>query len=273
MVRVIQPNVPPEWIPLFEKIFRWFERNGTPIWARRWFQDSRTIKQQKKKQSEFQSAGQSWTDLDGSIKALWNQAAYRVNGYFRGYRLFTSDYIYRKSANLSLPGTPSNLHQLFGLKISNPGGSGNVFARRDDKDIVGQLNIKFSYKKNEITPSGTKAFKVVCTAYHLTQGGYSTDVDTFTADAGDEGWQIINRTFGTTDRKYFHFKIVFTIDGYDAIIHLDNIVLSDKNGEFFRESFNTEAYSYWTPNMLYRKRDWVFNPAYIKTYFNHEYLL
>lgn len=272
MVKVVQPEIPPEWVPLFDKIFRWFEVRGIPIWARMWFQDARSIDKSRDERSKLPMAGTAWKPLSSATKQLWNLAAYRAYNYYRGYRLFTADYIWRQKVGLSLPGTPDNTHQLFGLKMLNPGGAANIYARRDDKDLVGQINLKFSYKKDEITPSATKAFKVTCTAYYLTPGGYDTDVDTYTAPAGDRDWATLNYSFGTAGREYFHFKIVFAIDGYDAIIWLDNIVLSDANGEFFREGFNTENYEYWEPNMLYRKRDWQFNPAYIRNYFLHEYV-
>ena len=272
MVKVIQPNIPPEWVPLFEKIFRWFQRRGVPIFARMWFQDARSIDRSKKKGSKIPLAGQAWSNLDGAVKTQWNYAAYNAYKFYSGYRLFTTDYIFRVMNNLSLPGTPANTHQLFGLKMFNPGGSANIFARRDDKDLIGQINFKFSFKKDEITPSGSQAFIVKCTAYYLIPGGIATETDTYTAPAGDSGWQTINRTFGTTDRKYFHFKIVFRINNYDAIIHLDNVILSDADGEFFRENWNTTNYDYWKPDMLYRKRDWQFHPAYIRNFFLHEYL-
>lgn len=272
MAKLIQPNIPPEYEVLWEKIFRWFERYGVPIWARKWFQTSRSVIDNKREITKIPTAAQSWKTLDTATKGAWKAAAYRAYKFYRGYRLFVADYIWRQKAELSLPGTPANEHQLFGLKMANPGGGLDVEMRRDDKDLVGKLKIKFSYKKDEITPSATDAFKVNCTAYYFTAGYYGTDTDSFSAPAGDVGWNIIERTFGSTNRKYFHFKIVFTTKDYDAIIYLDNVVLSDNNGEFFREGWNTESYAAWIPRALYRKTDWQFKPVWAEPYFKHEYL-
>jgi len=253
-------------------MFRWFERYGVPIWCRKWFQTSRAVVKQKQAATKLPSAASAWRALDTNTKGAWKAAAYNAYKYYRGYRLFVADYIWRQKAGLSLPGTPSNFHQLFGLKLANPGGALDVEMRRDDKDLVGPITIKFAYKKNEITPSATAAFKVNCTAYYFTYGSYSSDTDNFSAPAGNVGWNTIERSFGPNLRKYFHFKIVFTIKDYDAEVYIDNVILKDKNKEFFREGWNTESYAPWVPKMLYRKQDWEFKPVYAEPYFIHQYL-
>lgn len=272
MVKLVQPNVPPEWVPLFNKIFRWFELHGIPIWARMWFQDTRTIEKQKAEQSKFPSAGTAWNNLSDAEKDNWRQAGYKAYGYNYGYKLFTADYIWRERMGLSLPGTPSLFHQLFGLKMSNPGGSADVNFRRDEKDLVGQLTLKFSFKKDEIAPSASKAFKVTTTLYYFTPGGYATETDEYSAPAGDSDWQTIERTIGTADREYFHVKIVFSIEGYNAIIYIDNLSLFDDNGLVFKYTWNNYPDEEWEPEPLQRKRYWIYTPYYYNPYYEYSYL-
>lgn len=273
MVRIVQPDIPPEWEEMWAKIVRWFDLHGIPVWCRMWFQTSRSQKEKRRAATKFPSAGSAWKQLDAATKIAWRSAAKAGWNYYRGYRMFVADYIYRLQNNLSLPGTPSDYHQLFGMVMDNPSGSSDIYMRRDDKDLIGPLTIKFSYKKDERTPSGSYAFKVQSTAYYFWAGQVLSHTDTFTSPAGDVAWNTITRNFGTSGLKYFHLKVIFTILNYDAKIYLDNIIWSDQNGEFFREHFNVESYGAWIPVLLYRKRDWVFNPAYITTYFKHEYLL
>ena len=272
MVKVIQSNPPPEWEELWAKIVRWFGRYGVPTYVRMWFQDTRRLTEQRRRNTKFNLVKDDWKTLDDATKYQWYLAAYRAYGYYRSYRLFTADWIYRNKIGLSTPGTPHLLRQLFGLEMLNPGGSGNVQMRRDDKDLIGQLRIRFNFKKNENTPSATKAFKMLATAYYFTEGGIATETDSYICPAGNVDWTEIDRRFGTTDRKYFHLTLIFSIDNYDAEVYFDNIRLADNGGEYFTERFNTQDYVPWVPQLLWRKKDWIFSPSFIDTYFRHLYL-
>lgn len=272
MVKVIGNVLPAEWEAFWNKVVRWYGLRGIPTFARLWSQDIRRMRKIRYDISHFMALGSAWRELSSATQQLWRDAAKECWGYNRGYRLFTADYIYRLIAGLPVPGTPSNYHQLFGLEMLNPGGSENVYMRRDDKDIVGQLTEKIKFKKTEITPSGSYAFKVQCTAYYLTEGGYSTDTDEYVAAAGNIAWNEIERTFGQDARKYFHFKIILTIANYDAVVDIDSLELLDKNGRFFFENWITQRNKVWVPKMLFRKTDWRFGPSYIDTYFKHLYL-
>ncbi len=271
MVRVIQPDVPAEYEELWNKIMRWFERNGVPIWCRQWFQNTRRGDRVRKEASPVSVIANAWNALSPVRKIWWDITAHVMWGYARGYRFFTTDWIYREVVGLYVPQIPSFHHQLFGMKMANPGGTNNVYMRRDDKDLVGQLTVKFAYKKAESVSSVVNAFRVTTTGYYFTQGSYDTDVDEFEAPAGNVAWNTIERTFGVANRKYFHYKIVFSIENYNAEVSLDNIVLSDQNGEFYKENFYTKRYRPWVPVLLYRKRDWVFSPTYSPPNFTHLY--
>jgi len=272
MVRTIGSLLPAEWEDLWNKVVRWYGLRGIPTFSRLWFQDLRRMREIRYSISHFMELGTAWTNLSDATRQAWRDAANACWDYNRGYRLFTADYIYRLIGGLPLPGIPSNYHQLFGLELLNPGGAQNVFMRRDDKDIIGQLTYKVKFKKTEITPSGVYAFKVQCTAYYLIPGGYATDTDEYVASAGNIAWSLLNRTFGTADREYFHFKIILTIENYDVIVDLDSIELIDQNGRFFKETWITKRNKAWVPKLLFRKTDWIFSPGYIDTYFKHLYL-
>lgn len=272
MVRVVGNVLPAQWEEFWNKCVRWYGLRGIPTFSRLWFQDIRRMRKIRYEISDFIAMGSAWRNLSAAVQQAWRDAANACWDYNRGYRLFTADYVYRLIAGLPVPGTPSNYHQLFGLEMLNPGATQNIYMRRDDKDIVGQLNVKVKFKKTEITPSGVYVFKIQCTAYYLTQGGYATDTDEYVASAGDINWSLLDRTFGAADREYFHFKIVLTIENYDAIIDLDSIELTDQNGRFFKETWITERNKAWVPKMLFRKTDWIFSPGYTDTYFKHLYL-
>ena len=272
MVRVIQPSIPAEYEELWNKIMRHFERYGVPIWCRGWFQNTRRGKAQRASATRIPTVADAWNALSEAQRTGWDNSAEVMWGYKRGYRLFVSDWIYREISGLSVPGTSSLLHQLFGLRLKNAGALQNVFFRYDNKDLVGQLTIKFSYKKDEKTPSGVYAFKVKTTAYYFGQGGILSDTDEFSAPAGNVAWNQITRTFGTVDRKYFHVEIIFAINSYDAVVDIDNFYLNDKIGKVLFENWYTEKYAPWTFQRRVRKTGWQFNPGYTTDYFQHIYL-
>ncbi len=272
MVKVIQPNIPPAYQELWDKIFRYFERYGVPIWCRNWFQNMVSSYQQREKASRLKPIAASWKALSSSTKAVWRNAAYVTWGYYRGYRLFTADWNFRVDLGLSVPATPSMEHQLQGLKIKNAGGSANIFARYDCKDLVGQFDVNFNFKKIERTPSGTYAFKVQTTAYYFTSGGTGVQTDVYTAPSGNSNWGAITRTIGTAGRKYFHVVIIFTIQNYDADVYLDNFKITDSVGLIYKETWDTLEGAEWEFQRRVRKQGWQFNPSYALPYFEHSYL-
>ena len=272
MVRLIQPGIPAEYEELWNKIVRWFGLKGVPTFARLWSQNTRRMFAIRYTISKFMSVGAAWRALSFEQQQAWRDAANVAWGYNRGYRLFTADYIYRLFAGLPVPGDPSNYHQLFGLEMSNPDGLADIQMRRDDKDLVGPIDIAFKYKKIEVTPSALHCFKVACTGWYLTQGGVGVDTDEWNLPAGNIDWTVFTQTFGVEDRQYFHWKIVISITNYDSKVYFNSLDLADKNGNFFSENWITERYEPWVPTRLYRKKDWLFTPEWPNNYFQHLYL-
>lgn len=272
MVKVLQPDPPAEFIEFLEKLVRWFDRYGVPIWAGNWYRFARSELERQKLRSNIQNASTTWNGLSTAQKESWRSAAYKAYQHYRSYRLFVADYNYRKGHGLSLPGSPSEFYQLFGLKLANPGGSLNVYAQRDEKDMVGPITIKVSFKKDEIAPSGTEKFIIATTAYYMSSGAISYDNDVYNCPAGNIAWNTLERSFGTAGRKYFHVLIRFTINNYNAEVYLDNFETSDQIGSFSAERWNTTDFKGWEPDMLYRKSGWTFGPSYTSPYITHQYI-
>jgi len=267
-----QTNVPAEWVELWAKVVKWFGKGGIPVYVALWFQQTRSFYENQRQKSLLKDVSNCWKSIDAATKQQWKLAAYQAWHYYRSYRLFTADFIYRLKNNLPLPGQPNLFYQLFGLKISNPGGTQNIFMRRDDKDLVGRLRVRFNYKKIENTPSADFSFKILQTAYYFGQGTIETDTDEDIISAGNIDWTAFDKRIGTTNRKYFHYKLILSIENYDAEILIDNIRLADSNGEYYFESFNTINYAQWEPKFLYRKQDWQFSPGYGLPYFEHSFI-
>jgi hypothetical protein len=272
MVKVIGDVLPSQWVEFWGKVVRWYNLKGIPSYSRLWFQDYRRMRQIRYNISDFQAVGVAWQNLSPADKEAWRAAAKACWDYNRGYRLFTADYVWRLIAGLPVPGTPSIYHQLFGMQIHNPDGLLNVYMRRDDKDLVGQITAKVKFKKTENAASPTASFKISQTGWYFTQGGFSTDTDEHAVAAGDIAWNEVERTFGTASREYFHYKIVLSIENYNATVDIDSIELLDQNGRFFKENFITERNKAWVPALLYRKKDWIFSPGFSPDYFKHLYL-
>ena len=147
MTKVNMQNIPPEWLPLLEKILAYFDNQIYPTWATRNQQKTRAAKKVLKEKTYIPSAAAAWKNLTPAEKANWAAAA--AFGTLNKYQLFLCDFSYRRKNGLSLPGTPYALREMMGLKIDNPGGLSIVRLRRDEKDLVGPIGISFTYKKDE----------------------------------------------------------------------------------------------------------------------------
>lgn len=109
-------EVPPEFIPLIEKILRWFDNQIYPCFGTSFLGLTRSSKARSRAHSPLKAIGVAWQALDAATKTLWGTAADFID--LNGYQLFTSDYSYRKKKGLSLPGTPHAKHQMFGIRMS-----------------------------------------------------------------------------------------------------------------------------------------------------------
>lgn len=272
MVKVIQGDVPPEWEIFWKRIVRWYNIKGIPCFSRLWSQKMRRMKKVKYEISDFQSVGTAWAQQSPTVQEAWKSAANKAWAYNRGYRLFTADYIYRLIAGLSVPGTPSDYHQLFGLKMYDQYGMVNPYMQRDDKDVVGPLNFKINIRA--VTPFWPDWFKVRIKfiGWYLKSGDLGITDEDYSLTQGQQNWQSLDLDFGVADRQYFHIRFSIELESFEGDVYINNIIMSDKNGVFHNENFITSRNVPWVPSRLYRKKDWYFYPSFTAPHFEHVYL-
>ena len=147
MAKVSITTIPPGYQELLDKILAHFDNMIYPTWATRFFHKTRSAKKANKEKTYLPSIASYWAALTVPEKAAWGTAA--AFGTLNKYQLFTTDLSYRRKNGLSVPGTPNQYHEMMGLKIDNPAAEDNIYARRDEKDLVGPVSISFTYKKSE----------------------------------------------------------------------------------------------------------------------------
>lgn len=262
-------EIPAAWEPLIEKILRWFDNQMYPVWCPFNFHRTRRAKKRNQDRTYIPSTATAWNALDAATKANWATAA--AFGTLNNYQLFVSDYCYRKKRTMSLPGTPNALHQMMGLLAKNPGGATNVRWRRDQKDVEGQITVAFNYKKTENAPTGDQPFKFNATLYYFEGGQNKTETHEWTAPAGNVAWAAVSETFGTAGRQYFHLTVIWSLDSYDANIEMDRLLITDADGDVYRESWQYNAGKTWQYDDLYRKVGWLWTPEFHVPYFEIVY--
>lgn len=201
----------------------------------------------------------AWKLLDVPTKAIWK--LYAANIHRTGWSLYCQEYAYRKKYELSYPPLPTELHQMMGLKISNPTGTGTVKAERYDIAVQGVLNVKINYKKTELAPTGGIPFRVHAEAFYFYQGQNLSEEQTFDAPAGNADWTQINFTFGTASRYYFELIISFELTDYQAEVILDNFIVTDELGVAIEEPWHVKAGQSWLYQIRTRKEGWEFTPG------------
>lgn len=219
-------NIPPSWIPLMEKILRWFDNQAYPVFTPFFQHKTRAAKERNVNKQWITEIKTSWGGLAAATKANWKTAAAFVKR--SGYQLFMKDYAYRKKNHLSLPGAPNVLFQVKGLLMSNPGPVAQVRLQRDDVQLTGQVTVSFNYKKVENAPTGGDPFKFIATLYYFKAGLIYTETHTWNAPAGNVAWASVSETFGTASRKYFHCRVLFYLDNYDADVYFANFLIQDQ---------------------------------------------
>lgn len=217
---------PPSWIPLMEAIMAWYDRQAYPIWSPFSGHVTRKQKTADKANSLLTTVQAEWALLNAGEKAAWSTASSFVK--VNGYQFFVKDTCYRIKNNESYPVIPSALHQLEGLQMSNPTGSGNVRLQRDDVNLTGQVTLSFNYKKTEIAPTSSVPFKAEITLWYFKDGQNKTETHTWTAPAGNVAWASVSETYGTVGRKYFHQRIIFHLDDYHADVQFANFLIQDQ---------------------------------------------
>jgi hypothetical protein len=269
MALIPYQNFPPEWQPLIDKLFRWYNSGPHPVMACFNGMFSRGQKAATAARSFLKEIALVWDAFDSTTKAAWKSAGATCK--LSGYNLFIADYAYRKKNSLSLPGTPSNFHQLGGLELWNTGGFESVQAIYRDIAVMGPIQLKISFKQDQNSAPTDYPFRIYIKASYFDAGLNKYDEDTFTAAAGNVDWNTITRNFGVAGRYYFEIEVFFCVDYYDAVITLDNFELSDSGGIVKAEYWNPKAMAVWQPDLLDRKTGWTFLPLASSDYFNFNY--
>ncbi len=270
MTKADMTQIPPEWEALMAKIQTWYDNQIYPVFSSFNFQKTRSAKKRNKAKTLMPSSAAAWGLLNQGVKDAWHTAS--DFGTLNRYQLFISDYCYRWKNGLSLPGTPNAFHQLFGLRWENPEPLATCRLRRDCKDLVGPVTISFNYKKTENNPTGDLPFSFLATLYFFKDGLNQTVTKSWSAGAGNKVWQTVSEAFGTAGQKYFHLTILWYLDGYDATIDLDRLLVEDQAGDIYRECWQFKAGRTWEYENLYRKEGWLFTPGYHVPYFDVVYL-
>lgn len=201
----------------------------------------------------------AWKLLSSATKLLWK--TYAANIHRTGWSLYCQEYAYRKKYGLSYPPSPTELHQMYGLEISNPDGLSLISAERFDISVTGQITISFDYKKIERAEFSGMPFHVFCEAVYFHEGENLSDTYDFQADEGTTDWQHVEFTFGVDNRYYFEHIVSFILDEYNADVVIDNFVISDKIGVVVDEPWHIKAGKSWIYQVRTRKQGWQFNPA------------
>lgn len=219
-------NLPPSWLPLADKILRWYDQLQYPVITPFGVMGKRKAKQTRRDNTWITEIKTAWAAVAAGTKANWKTAAAFVKR--NGYQLFVKDYAYRKRNHLSLPGTPNVLHQVKGLLMSNPGPVAQCRLQRDDVQLTGQVTLSFNYKKTENVPTGGDPFNFLATLWYFKGGQILTETHTWSAPAGNVAWASVSETYGTAGRKYFHHRVIFYLDNYDADVYFANFLLQDQ---------------------------------------------
>jgi hypothetical protein len=89
------------------------------------------------------------------------------------------------------------------------------------------VTLSFNYKKDEYFPPLTDSFHADITLWYFEGGEIKTETHTWTAPDGDVGWTSVSETYGTADRFYFHHRVIFYLDYYDADVYFANFQIRD----------------------------------------------
>ena len=219
-------KIPPSWLPLMEAIANWYDRQMYPVWSPFGSHKTRSAKKHNQGVTLLPTVRAEWAKLNDAEKAAWKTSAAFIKR--NGYQFFVKDTCYRIKNGIVFPATPNALHQLEGLLMSNPSGVGNVRLQREDVNLMGQVTLSFNYKKTEVTPTGDQPFKAVITMWYFEAGENKTETHTWTAPAGNVAWAAVSETYGTAGRKYYHHRIVFHLDSYNADVYFANFLLKDQ---------------------------------------------
>lgn len=243
----------------YKKALRKFQGTKSSIISTPYKLLSREEEKARKTRQWLTEIAAAWKLLDAPTKAIWK--SYAANISRSNWVLYVMEYAYRKKYELSIPPSPTELHQMMGLKITNPTGSGTVKAWRYDIVITGPIDVRFSYKKTESAATSGIPFRVYCEAWYMEAGENKSETHTFDAPSGNVDWTQVNFSFGTSGRYYFELIISFELTDYQASVILDNFVVEDNIGELVDEPWHVKSGKTWYYQVKTRKMGWEFSPA------------
>ena len=222
---LVTTKIPPSWVPLLEKVLRWFDNQIYPVVTPFGMYSPRKKKQVNRVNTFLSTLRLLWNDFDSSQKAAWSTAAAFVKR--SGYQLFVKDTCFRIKTFRPFPRAPSSYFAMYGLVMKNPGGATNVRLQRDDVNPMGQVTLSFNYKKIERNPTPSVPFKAVITLWYFEGGENKTETHVWEAPAGNVAWSSVSETYGMEGRQYFHHRVIFYLDSYDADVFLANFLITD----------------------------------------------
>jgi len=260
MVKIAQMTFPPGYEELVNKILRWYDSLQYPTWAFSNKHNTRAAKKVLQEKTYLPGARDTWKGLSAVEKAAWKSAA--AFDYRSNYALFCGDYSYRKKNGLSLPGTPDNLHQIYGLEMCDPDGLNEVIVQREDIVLAGPVSLSFNFKKDEISEPLAQSWGFDWTLYYFEDGENKIEYLNWEAPAGNLAWQNQSFTLGHAGQLYFHSVLTFYLEFYQANVFLDNLLISDATGDIYREAWKLNAKKQWIYTPQYRKTGWLFSPDY-----------
>jgi len=250
-------NVPPEYVPLIEKIIRWYDNQIYPVWGLGFFHTTRSAKNANKERTFLKEIGASWQSIGASARADWSSASAFLG--LNGYQLFTSNYSYRKKQSLDLPGLSNQYHQLFALRLLDDGSWPDNSIRYDTIVVTGPIDLSFNYRLVNQGVSPNSQLRCDIEAHYFEAGENKIDTATFTLNYADDNWHSYSNQFLVSDRFYFHLIVSFRLIDYPSEVHLDNLLIQHNSDDILREGFFFKAGKSYAPVPLYRKEGWVFS--------------
>lgn len=233
MVKLDTQSVPSAFETLYGKNLVNREIREIENAGRKPFQDSRKILKQIDDQSLIYAAADAWKAMSDVQRVLWNDAAENRVGERYGYNLFVEDFCYRQQVGKSPTDQINSFHQLCGFRQTKIDSPNSSIMYRYFHDIIGEGQVKFSFKFTELETPWTPRFTVQ--VYESWDGGH--DYTTFTHEGSDIDWNEVTLDFGAVGRESWLNTLTIAIYGGYAESWIDNIIYSDSTGELFRESF------------------------------------
>jgi hypothetical protein len=227
MAKVSMLDLPAEWLPLIEKIFRWYDNQMYPCWGMRWIGGSRAAKARSRGNSITSQVAAAWDAI--ADKTGWEAAA-AVYG-MAAYKLFTKDQSYRIKNSLAGSATPSTLHQYTVRKITiNDNNTDElvcIFRRRN----ISNLPVTCSASVKIVKTSAAGNLTVMCGVLNKQRGANWPTNQTFIRTGGNLDWTAYSKTFMSylSDRVGSAYIAVVPEGGWEGEIYLDNTRIFDHN--------------------------------------------